>query len=380
MWLISTLIAKKINKVIKLLGRGSGFTFPGHVVLKIFPNILSSVRYPRGIILVSGTNGKTTTTKLITHLLESFGLGVVHNSTGANLLNGLVSTVLMGTNLMGKPLGNVAVLEVDEFALPLALKHLSPTALLLLNLSRDQLDRYGETDIILDKWKETVPGLSDTTILVCDSEQKEFHDIAEIFSGRTFYFDSDPTFLEKTKLHGTYNAKNVNAAVLTLTLLGYAQSGIEQGLEEFSVAYGRGEVITRENVDFQIFLAKNPASFNQNLDVLSSGKVAGKSILFVLNDNIPDGRDVSWIYDISPDKIKDACEGKEIYVSGTRALDMAVRLSYAGVNTRTENISENLSSSISRLYSDSRDASVTILPNYSAMLETREILIGRKIL
>ena len=100
----------------------------------------------------------------------------------------------------------------------------------------------------------------------------------------------------------------------------------------------------------------------------------------MLNDNIPDGRDVSWIYDISPDKIKDACEGKEIYVSGTRALDMAVRLSYAGVNTRTENISENLSSSISRLYSDSRDASVTILPNYTAMLETREILIGRKIL
>lgn len=384
MWLTSTLIAKTINRIIKLLRKGSGNTLPGHVALKIFPQVFSKIKYPGGIILVSGTNGKTTTAKLLTHLLEYFGLDVVTNKSGANLLNGIASTVLLETKLNGRPLGDVAVFEVDEFTLPLVLKRLPPSALVLLNLSRDQLDRYGETDIIFERWKEAITNLSTSTIIVCDMEQKEFHELPDIFRGNIFYFDSDPSNLGKTKLQGSFNAKNINAAILAVNLLGYDTDTVEEGLGDFSVAYGRGEIITTPSVDYQIFLAKNPASFNHNLEILSSDKVGGNVLLFVLNDNIPDGRDVSWIYDVDPDKIRTACSGKAIFVSGTRALDMAIRLKYAGVDIDAKNVVSDLKAVLSTFGSFTKGASpapiVTVLPNYSAMLETREILIGRRIL
>jgi lipid II isoglutaminyl synthase (glutamine-hydrolysing) len=376
MWLISTLITKITYLFIKTFSGGSGFTWPGHLVLQIFPNITSLVKYPKGVILVSGTNGKTTTSKLITHLLESSGIKVTCNKTGANLLNGIVSAALLDTTLLGFTKGDLGVFEVDEFTLPVLLQSISPSALILLNLSRDQLDRYGETDIIFEKWKSQVALLSSDTLLVLDGDQKEFKALAKDFPGTTLFFDSDPRLQNKTKLLGDFNAKNVNAAVLTLQALGFEENELESNLANFGAAYGRGEVIEKFSKTFTIFLAKNPASFNENMELLSYQDIAADSILFILNDNIPDGRDVSWFYDIEPSRLKKACEGKNIYVSGTRCLDMSIRLHYAGVLVSPENISENLVSLLKKI--SSKD--IVVFPNYSAMLELREVLIGRKIL
>ncbi len=244
--------------------------------------------------------------------------------------------------------------------------------LLLLNLSRDQLDRYGEVDIIFDRWQDAFSHLPQKTVVLADSDQELFKQLG----GNVIYFNSDSALLKKTRLHGTFNAKNVNAAFKVAKLLNLDLAKVEQSLTTFEVAYGRGELIKYGEQRFQVFLAKNPASFNHNLDIITAGNVVPEALLFVLNDNIPDGRDVSWIYDIDAKKLYEACKDKTIFVSGTRAQDMAIRLKYAGVSVDTANIFTNLKNALTRI----PQLEVVVLPNYSAMLEIRKLLLGRSIL
>lgn len=382
---IAILLSKLVHLLIKITNRGSGYTWPGHVALTIYPNLLSSkvFKYKYGVILVTGTNGKTTTSKLLTHILTANGLRVNHNKSGGNILNGIASTLLHDLTLFGHVKSDIAVLEVDELTLPLVLKNITPNILMLLNLSRDQLDRYGEVDSILDKWHESLDAMSTDTVVIVDSEQVHFKELISGFNGRTFYFDSDPTYLNETSLHGNFNAKNINAAMLAAQVLGYDRDKIVESLHSFEAAYGRGEVLTKDETHFQLFLAKNPASFNHNLDLLLNEKYYHDSLLFILNDEIRDGRDVSWIYDIDPIKLQTVCHNApsdKIYVSGSRCLDMVVRLHYAGIDMPQTNISENLNELI-KVISERRDTNdVFVLPNYSAMLKLREILTGRQIL
>ncbi len=376
MWLIFTLLAKLITWSVKLTGKGSGYTFPGYLILKIYPNILKRVTYEKGIILISGTNGKTTTTKLITHLITKSGCSVTTNSSGSNLLRGIVTSVLLDTNILGKPRGDYGVFEVDEFNLPVVLSQVTPKVLLLLNLSRDQLDRYGETDIIFEKWKDALSTLKSDALLIADLDQKEFKELPGNFKGKISWFDSASRLLHHTKLLGEFNAKNINAAILALENLGYDKDKLITLLPSFTHAYGRGEFIEKDGKKYQIYLAKNPASFNHNLDLFLLGHLDSTNLVFVLNDNQPDGRDVSWIYDIDREKLAKVCESKRVYVSGTRYLDMAVRLHYAGIIVNEYNIGGDLSNILSK----PEGHHITVLPNYSAMLETREILMGRKIL
>jgi UDP-N-acetylmuramyl tripeptide synthase len=158
--------------------------------------------------------------------------------------------------------------------------------------------------------------------------------------------------------------------------VGISREVILKSFENFDLAFGRGEIIETPTNVFQVFLAKNPASFNQNLNLFSDGDFSESAFLFVLNDNIPDGRDVSWIYDIEPLKLREVCFGKQIYVSGKRYLDMAIRLKYAGVDVIESNICENLQVAISKIQSKN----VVVLPNYSAMLAFRKLTLGREIL
>lgn len=384
MFYISLWIAKLARWLIKTfsLNKRSGFTWSGHIALKINKHLLSSpnIKYSKGLILISGTNGKTTTATLISHMLKSHGLKVVHNRTGANLINGIVSSILVDMNIFGIPKSDVAVFEIDEFALPVILKDITPSVLVLLNLSRDQLDRYGEVDIILERWKEAVSKMSVDTTMVLDMEQEVLKDLARIFGGRVFYFDSEYTFLEKSKLHGHFNAKNINSALLVSNILGLEATVSERSLETFEAVYGRGEVIEHFNKNFHIFLAKNPASFNANLNLIVLEDLPRDTLLLIFNDKIPDGRDVSWIYDISREKLYSACLNKNIYITGTRALDMAIRLHYAGVEVPRNNVSTNIKALVNVVAEASDIKDILVLPNYSAMLELREILTGKKIL
>lgn len=382
MFYLTLYITKLIKLIIDTFKLGYGYTWPGHIALNIYPNILKNKKIipKKGLVLVAGTNGKTTTTKLITYILNKRGLNVVSNKSGANLLNGIVSALLLDTDILGKVKSEIGVFEVDEFALPLLLEQVSPRVLVLLNLSRDQLDRYGEVDVIFDLWKNAISKLGSNISILIDPTQARFNELRGAFPGTVFEFSEEQEVLEKTKLSGDFNQKNIGAALTAVELLGFDKSACMSALEGFEAAYGRGESIEYGGKAFALYLAKNPVSFSNNLNLLIAEKLNTKNVLVVLNDNIPDGRDVSWIYDVDPEMLKKAFEGKTVFVSGVRCLDMAVRLKYAGVKVEKENIEIDLKKMVSRICDLESVRELVVLPNYSSMLELRQILKGRKIL
>jgi UDP-N-acetylmuramyl tripeptide synthase len=381
------LISAKVTKLlIKFFKLGSGYTWPGHVALLLDRRFLQYpvFNFKKGVILVAGTNGKTTTSKLCCHILEKNNFSVVHNKTGGNILNGIVSSLIDHTSLFGSFKYDFGVFEVDEFALPQVLTALKPQVLILLNLSRDQLDRYGEIDAIVERW-HTALRTQQVRDLILPKNEKHFAYLEQANSGTVHYFDANRSLQAHTTLLGDFNAKNINAASIACKLSGVTDSQIETALSSFSAAYGRGEVFEYYGNFYQVFLAKNPASFNNNLDILiyadqkETLKVSYDSLLFILNDEIRDGRDVSWIYDINPVKLAKACKDKTIFVSGTRAYDMALRLQYAGVELLLENINVSPKRIIDRIHAQPKKE-VVVFPNYSAMLQFRKLTLGKEIL
>jgi UDP-N-acetylmuramyl tripeptide synthase len=361
MYKTSITIAKVVKLFINILGIGSGYTWSGQVALITHPNILKEHQlFPKkGLIFVSGTNGKTTTVKMLVHLLQKNGYKVTTNSSGANLLNGIVAALALDTSIFGIAHSDYGVFEVDEFTLPSVLKQVSPDYLFLLNLSRDQLDRYGETDIILDRWLNSVHSLSVDTKVFLNKNQPEFAQIKEAFKGRVILSEATSSdFVEEF------------APFINISL-----EDARKSLSNFQPAWGRGEVIKHNNFTWKICLAKNPASFDTNLD-----SCGAETFLFIFNDNIPDGRDVSWIYDISTEKLKAACYGKNIYVSGKRAFDMAVRLQYAGISIDKSKVIPNVQEAVLFVENGCGCKEAVAFPNYSSMLELRKILLGRSIL
>jgi lipid II isoglutaminyl synthase (glutamine-hydrolysing) len=140
------------------LGRGGGTVIAGHLVPRLAPRALRDVTgsLTNGSIVVSGTNGKTTTTRLISHILRGAGMRPIHNRAGANLLSGLFTAIAQGTDWQARPRGDVGLFEVDEATVPAALRHIQPRVLLLHNIFRDQLDRYGEVHFVADLWREAI--------------------------------------------------------------------------------------------------------------------------------------------------------------------------------------------------------------------------------
>lgn len=154
------------------LGRGGGTVIAGHLVPRIAPDALREVTrsLPNGSIVVSGTNGKTTTTRLLSHILRAAGMRPIHNRAGANLLSGLFSAVAQATDWQARPRGDVGLFEVDEATVPRALQHIRPRVLLLHNIFRDQLDRYGEVHFVAGLWRDAVRTLPPSTTVVLNAD------------------------------------------------------------------------------------------------------------------------------------------------------------------------------------------------------------------
>ena len=165
------------------LRRGGGTVIAGHVVPRIDPSALATVtrRLPLGSVLVSGTNGKTTTTRLISHVARGAGARPMHNRAGANLVTGLVTAVVQQTGLDGRPRAEVGLFEVDEATLPAALTQITPRVVLLTNLFRDQLDRYGEVHFVSGLWGRALERLPTDTTLVLNADDPL---VAELGQGR----------------------------------------------------------------------------------------------------------------------------------------------------------------------------------------------------
>lgn len=432
------LFGKIISLISKLINLGHGSTWPGHIALSLNPHFIADTckNSPTKIVIIAGTNGKTTTSKLLQTILENNRKTVIRNISGANLLNGIASTLLLNAHLFGKIFADYTILEVDENILPLLLKQLTPSCIILLNLFRDQLDRYGEVNTIAAKWKDSIKNLSSTTTLILNADDPLLVTLSQNTHAKSLFFGLDKATitLQKTThasdsiyctncgaklmykkifyshlgiwecpkckekrpvpsltssqlypLAGIYNRYNTLAAVLTAQKLGIPNEKIYDSLLLFEPAFGRQEIIEYEGKQVRLFLSKNPTSFNESLRTIT--ELGAKTILFVLNDRVPDGRDVSWIWDIDfEDYLK---KNMNVTVSGDRVYDMALRITYSfQISNFKSNligfkfqIEENLQNAVMTAIQKTAQSEILyILPTYSAMLEVRKILTGKKIL
>ena len=460
-------LGKALSNLSLTLNLGSGSTWPGNIALKSNPYFIKELleKSHTKVVLIAGTNGKTTTSTLIKHILRKNGRKVFQNISGANLLNGIASTLLLNTDRYGILRADYAIFEVDENSLPPLLKELTPHTVILLNLFRDQLDRYGEVNTIVNNWAKALKDLPATTTLLLNADDPEIaylgmqrdvilgiRQLAETPESRkdpglvritnTFYFGlsdkklgqtrfqhaSDSIYCPKcsTKLEydtrlfshlgmwkcpqcglkrpklslekspfyplsGIYNMYNTNAAVLFAKINNINNVAIEQSLKDFKPAFGRQETITYYGKNIQIFLSKNPTSFNQSFRTIQ--ELGAKYVLLVLNDQAPDGRDVSWIWDADIEEY--ITNNIHIYISGDRCYDMGLRIKYTlknqnsirqladkGQNYNSKfKIYENLHEAIDEAVMQTPpDQTLFILPTYSAMLDVRKIITGKKIL
>lgn len=428
-------LGKFIIFISRLFNFGNGSTWPGHIALSVNPHFIKDMLMDKNqrpkIILVAGTNGKTTTTKLIKSIFQENGKKILENTSGANLLNGIASALISNSNINGGINKDFAIFEIDENTLPLILKEISnPDFVIILNLFRDQLDRYGEVNTIAKKWADALRKLDERTTLILNADDPQVASLrlhlkgvnvkffglndknlttantqhaadsnycpscgSKLYYSETYYShlgnwtclkcdNTRPKLNISTSpvlpLLGIYNRYNTIAAALLSQEVGINKNKIISALKDFQPAFGRQETLSINRKKVQIFLSKNPTSFNESLKTISDLKA--KNLLLVLNDRIPDGRDVSWIWDVDFEEIAELRKMK-IYVSGDRVFDMALRLKYAGLLLIETQIYADLETAINTaLKVTPENETLYILPTYSAMLEVRKILTGRKIL
>lgn len=427
------LIGKIINLLINLINLGSGSTWPGNLALIINKQFIKKIVEKNKhlkIVVVAGTNGKTTTTSLIKYLIDKLGYKVFSNTEGANLLNGIASSLIKNSNLLGRLDHNYAVFETDEFSFPLLLKQVDPRVIIILNLFRDQLDRYGEVNTIGQKWFSSMKELPKETMVFFNGDDPFLYFKSKSLRTKNIYFgikenlmtvkniphDVDfnycPNCLTKLEyeaisyahlgnfkckkcglnkekfkdfgikinypLEGYYNIYNTNAVLMFLKYyLNYDLKEINSLLKGFKAPFGRQEEIIYKGKKIYLLLSKNPAGFNQSLKSISKMLNKNKgNLLILLNDRIPDGKDISWIWDVDFNVIYN--KANSIFISGDRTYDMAIRFKYEYQNVvAIENLKSALEKAIS---STNTKETLYILPTYSAMLETRKILVGKKLI
>jgi len=427
-------VAKSITLVVRSLHLGAASVLPGSIARRIEPQLLGllSQQVKKGVVLIAGTNGKTTTSLLLCTILERQSNRIAHNSTGANLENGLMTALMESSNFLGKLEVDYAILEVDENIVPKVLTTLQPTVILCLNLFRDQLDRYGEVDTISKRWTQVIAQLPPETVVIPNADDPTLSYLGQQLPQRVLFFglnepeqylDAIPhavdsiycprcghalayegvylshlgdftcpncgfakgqPVLESREwpqiLVGLYNKYNTLAAATAAKELGVDEETIRETIRNFQAAFGRAEELTINGKRVLILLSKNPVGTNETMRVVTQS--ADKTTLVVLNDRTPDGTDVSWIWDVDTEKLVE--RGGTIVVSGDRVYDMALRMQYSQKSTQSNLnliVEADLRQAIATaLEHTPENETLHILPTYSAMLEVREILTGRKIL
>jgi UDP-N-acetylmuramyl tripeptide synthase len=440
-------VARAVGGLARAAGRGGGTSLPGKVLMRLDPQAIRSLaaRLPQGSVAISATNGKTTTAAMVASIVERRGTRLVHNRAGANMAGGIASTLLEAARGANGIDGELGLFEVDEFWLPQLAEELQPRALLLSNLFRDQLDRYGELDTIADRWAEVVAALPSGTRLVLNADDPL---VADLGRGRahvtTFGVEDDAMALpqmqhaadskhcrrcghayaydaiylghlgryrcpgcgerrpqpgvvaERVRLNGTrnasftlrigeqhatvalplpglYNVYNALGAAALCHALGVAFDEIVAGLGAVEAAFGRAETIELDGRSLSILLIKNPAGANEVLRTLAleDGEI---DLLAVLNDNVADGRDVSWVWDADFELL--AGRVRRVVCAGTRAGELAVRLKYAGVEPARLAVVAPLEVALDEALRDG-EGPLYALPTYTALLALRDLLARR---
>ncbi len=424
----------------RLAGRG-GTSLPGKVLLRVDPRALAHLSEPlQATALISATNGKTTTAACVRSILAQAGRPVVSNDEGANMAGGIASA-LLAQRATAAGAQAVGVIEVDEFWLPQVAAATEPEAILLGNLFRDQLDRYGELDAIAERWAQLLPTLPGTVPVLCADDPlvastapgdrpavwfgladpalgKATRDHAAdavhctacgatltydlTFAGHTGWWRCEscgrrrpePTVYATAveslgtagtrftvhapagstqialPLPGIYNVANAVGAIALALELGATLDECAAGLAAMSAAFGRGERVRYAGRELLLMLVKNPVGANEVLRTLAE-EPAERDVLAILNDNIADGRDVSWIWDADVERAVPRV--RRLVCSGSRAAEMALRWRYAGVDPDRIEVVPELEAALAAA-TEGAGEQVVVLPTYTAMLQLRELL------
>lgn len=415
MKLVVIVFGKFAIALLKLLGK-SGSALPGLIVEKLYPKLLEKQldQLEKGVIVVTGTNGKTTTTKALVYLLEQSGLRVLTNPTGSNFTRGVYATLLKYSSWTGQMNYDIAVLELDEAFSRRFAKRYNPNYVLALNVMRDQLDRYGEIDTTAQMIGETISYAKKGAIL--NADDKRIADLASKSQAEVFYFSIDPRYRSEvptddemhikhpkrikhkkhglrsvailagydhghiafqvddglfhtsTKIAGLHNALNITAALSTALVVAPQMEPqfLVPTIKDIPTAFGRGEVITAGNAAITLVLVKNPSGLRQSLRSYSHEKY--DEMIFAINDDFADGRDVSWLWDVDFSSIRDK---QHVTTSGVRGYDMALRLQYDDKPSET---TEEIDILVDRLVKSEQISTTIVYCTYTAMLALRKSL------
>jgi UDP-N-acetylmuramyl tripeptide synthase len=386
---VAAAVTRELNRVSRRFGLGSGTVIGGRAGLAVDPQLVARLAAGRPVALVSGTNGKTTTTRLLSVALAGTG-PVVSNTTGSNMPAGHAAALAAG------PASGPVVLEVDEGYLPAQVAALRPAVVLLLNLSRDQLDRTNEVRMLAGRWRRALAGRETTTVVANADDplvvwgageaprvlwvaaglrwradavgcpacggRIEFAEPAGPASGPgadadqpaggwacdcgfarprpDAWLESGPhggavgVFVDGTRrpldlaLPGTFNRANALMAVTAAGVLGVDPDRALAEVAGVADVAGRFAVARVGGVATRMLLAKNPAGWAELLDLVGPGT---GPVVVGINARVADGRDPSWLWDVAFERLA----GRPVVATGERCRDLSVRLRYAGVEHQT---------------------------------------------
>ncbi len=435
-------IARAAGRLSRLARRGGGTTLPGRLLSLLDRGALPALaaRLPQGSALVSATNGKTTTASLAAEILAP-RLRLARNRAGANLVSGVLSA------LVAAPAAELGLFEVDEAALPHVARALRPRLLCLGNLFRDQLDRYGELEVVAEGWRGAVADLPADAELVVNADDPLLADLAEGRAGTVTFGLDDPACAGPAVEHaadskycrrcgvpyaytaayvghlgdyrcpgcghgrpplvvaargidfdgtrsvafdlvtpegacrvrlplpGLYNVYNAVAAAALARALGASAEEIVAGLERARPAFGRCERIPARGRTVLLLLIKNPAGANEVVRTLLRD-VPPTLAVVCLNDEVADGRDVSWIWDVDFEPL--AARLSRLVAAGERAAEIALRFKYAGMSVEAIEVVPDLGRALDRgLALTPQGGELVCLPTYTAMLGLQRVVAAR---
>jgi len=439
---VESFAARAAARLSRLAGAGGGTTLPGKLLWKLDPGAIDALaaRLSNGAVVVSATNGKTTTTAMVAEIIQD-RWRLAWNRSGANLVSGVASTLLAER---GAELG---LLEVDEGALPEVVRRVRPRAVLLGNLFRDQLDRYGELEQLAERWRSATAFLPADTVLLVNGDDPQVGDLAHDRPGAIAYGIDDPRHARPTLQHaadsrycvrcgrpyefaaayvghlGDYRCPNcgharpelqVRATEIELDGLDAASFTLETpqgstrlrlplpGLYNVYNALGAAalaQALGTPLEEIRAGLERFGAAFgrfervpvgDKRLLILLIKNPAGANevvhtllqgghpslLLVALNDAIADGNDVSWIWDVDFEPLLGRTE--RLIASGDRAAELGVRCIYGGLDETALEVQPELELALDRgLELTPSGGELVVLPTYTAMLALQRLLAER---
>jgi lipid II isoglutaminyl synthase (glutamine-hydrolysing) len=399
---LATSIGGAAGRVSRLTGRGDGSVIGGVLGLRVEPDLLKLLAADRQVVLVTGTNGKTTTTRLICAALGALGQDVASNAFGANMEAGMASALGRAQD------APYAVLETDERYLPAVIQSTRPRLVVLLNLSRDQMDRAAEIWLIARRWRQALAG-AESCVVVANADDPLVAWAASlaphviwVAAGQRWHEDSwccpecgshlrrdelgwrcgeckfarpptrwvlsgDSVIDDAGQLHDLALAlpgrANRSNAVVALAVASYFGASVDQALpllRNVSSVAGRYTQVQRHGRNVRLLLAKNPAGWLEAFDVLSPPP---GPVLLAVNAQVPDGKDTSWLWDVDYRVLS----GRRVLVTGERRLDLAVRLEADQIAFE---LADGLDDAIGRAPAGDLD----VIANYTAFQQFRAVL------